>query len=178
MLHEKIKIYNVGRLALLSWWKQACVPRHSLAVHSEVQIAAGCWLLSSTVCSSKASAGAGAGAGASAAHCMADCMDTTHLSAGHSTLMMWMAIRPWNGLCYWLTVKELICCFLGTGFLTYDTSSTSSPSSLACFLEIKLLMLLVVVPCSCDSALSWGSLGRAKVGLAPFGLCNTQPPAL
>jgi len=58
-------------------WRTRLYSRHSLAVRSEVLIAAQRWLLSSTVYSSKSSAGAGAGAGAGAttACCMAACME-------------------------------------------------------------------------------------------------------
>jgi len=111
--------------------KHACVPRHSLAVHSHVLIAAQCWLLSSTVCSSKYSAGARAGAGAASARCMAACKELlvwtwTHSSAGHSSMMMRtsllmkdMAMWQCNCLCCVGPIeKDLICCFLATGMHT------------------------------------------------------------
>jgi len=60
--------------------EHACVPRHSLAVCSQVLIAAQHWLLSSTVCYLESSAGAGAGAGATTARCMAARMEMLALT--------------------------------------------------------------------------------------------------
>jgi len=153
-----------------SWSQEhACVPRHSLAVHSQVLIAAQRWLVSSIFCSPKpfagayAGAGAGTGAGAATACCMATCMEllvwTQLTQAGHSSSMKWTSLlimwMPWdNGTACSVrgSLRRTWCAASWPLASQLSTSSTSFSSFLDPCGLCQILLLPVLAACSCDAA--------------------------